>query len=110
MGDARDSSRPAWRPGYRRVFGVEPELAPEKTCERLSQVQIGCKSNGEPWCVRLIDSHVLIADVAGAGKGSVAWWALVSLAAALIAGVAQLAGEVGGITMTAEATATAPLD
>jgi DNA segregation ATPase FtsK/SpoIIIE, S-DNA-T family len=93
MSDARDPSRRAWRPGYRPVFVVEPEPVPEKTWrERLSQVQIGRKSNGEPWCLRLIDSHVLIAGVTGAGKGSVAWSAVVSLAAALIAGVAQVWG------------------
>jgi S-DNA-T family DNA segregation ATPase FtsK/SpoIIIE len=39
----------------------------------LEAVAIGLQEDGEPWCVRVLASHLLVAGATGAGKGSVLW-------------------------------------
>jgi S-DNA-T family DNA segregation ATPase FtsK/SpoIIIE len=39
----------------------------------LEAVPIGRMANGEPWTVRLLGSHILVAGIMGSGKGSVIW-------------------------------------
>jgi S-DNA-T family DNA segregation ATPase FtsK/SpoIIIE len=51
---------------------------PEKV--DLEAVAIGRQEDGQPWRVRVLGSHLLVAGVAGAGKGSVFWSLLRGLA------------------------------
>jgi S-DNA-T family DNA segregation ATPase FtsK/SpoIIIE len=39
----------------------------------LRSVAVGRKEDGQPWCVRLRSSHVLLAGSTGAGKASLLW-------------------------------------
>jgi S-DNA-T family DNA segregation ATPase FtsK/SpoIIIE len=45
----------------------------------LEAVAIGLQEDGEPWKVKVLGSHMLIAGMTGAGKGSVLWSLLRSL-------------------------------
>jgi len=45
----------------------------------LQGVAVGVQENGEPWCLPVRGSHVLIAGMTGAGKGSVLWSLLLGL-------------------------------
>jgi len=46
----------------------------------LAAVAIGRREDGEPWCLPVRGTHVLIAGATGAGKGSVLWSLLGGLA------------------------------
>ena len=48
---------------------------------QLAAVPIGVREDGEPWPLRLLGTHVFVAGVQGAGKGSVIWSVLAALAA-----------------------------
>jgi S-DNA-T family DNA segregation ATPase FtsK/SpoIIIE len=39
----------------------------------LEAVAIGMQENGEPWRVKVLGTHMLVAGMTGAGKGSVLW-------------------------------------
>jgi S-DNA-T family DNA segregation ATPase FtsK/SpoIIIE len=39
----------------------------------LEAVAIGRREDGEPWTVRVLGTHILVAGATGAGKGSVLW-------------------------------------
>ena len=39
----------------------------------LEAVPIGMQENGEPWKVKVLGTHILVAGMTGAGKGSVLW-------------------------------------
>jgi S-DNA-T family DNA segregation ATPase FtsK/SpoIIIE len=45
----------------------------------LEAVAIGMQENGEPWKVRVLGTHMLVAGMTGSGKGSVLWSLLRSL-------------------------------
>jgi S-DNA-T family DNA segregation ATPase FtsK/SpoIIIE len=45
----------------------------------LEAVAIGMQENGEPWRVKVLGSHILVAGMTGSGKGSVLWSLLRSL-------------------------------
>jgi S-DNA-T family DNA segregation ATPase FtsK/SpoIIIE len=49
-----------------------PALPVSETVD-LEAVPIGRQEDGEPWRVRLLGTHLLIAGATGAGKGSVLW-------------------------------------
>jgi S-DNA-T family DNA segregation ATPase FtsK/SpoIIIE len=55
-----------------------PALAvPDKV--DLEAVPIGRQENGEPWNVKVLGTHMLVAGATGAGKGSVLWSLLLGL-------------------------------
>jgi S-DNA-T family DNA segregation ATPase FtsK/SpoIIIE len=39
----------------------------------LEAVAIGRREDGEPWRVKVLGTHILVAGMTGAGKGSVLW-------------------------------------
>lgn len=51
---------------------------------------IGVAETGDPWLVRLLGRHVLVAGATGAGKGSVIWSLLAAIAPAVATGTAQV--------------------
>jgi S-DNA-T family DNA segregation ATPase FtsK/SpoIIIE len=51
---------------------VVPALPVPETVD-LGAVAIGLQEDGEPWRVRVLGSHLLVAGATGAGKGSVLW-------------------------------------
>lgn len=73
-----------------------PEHAAEKAAgwrERLCAVEVGSVvDTDQPWRLRLIDTHVLVAGSTGAGKASVLWSAILSPAPGVAAGVVRLWG------------------
>jgi len=50
------------------VDALDPDADPD-----LKALRIGTRADGEPWLLRLLGMHVLIAGATGAGKGSVLW-------------------------------------
>ncbi|MFE0458122.1 FtsK/SpoIIIE domain-containing protein [Kitasatospora sp. NPDC058965] len=67
--------------------------APEPLVEAGPQwraVTIGIQENGAPWRLRLHGTHVLVAGVTGAGKGSVLWGVVRKLLPAVAAGLVQI--------------------
>jgi len=70
----------------REVVGaIEPEPIPD-----LKALPLGRRADGEPWLLRLIGMHVLIAGATGAGKGSVLWSLIRALGPAVRVGQVQL--------------------
>jgi DNA segregation ATPase FtsK/SpoIIIE, S-DNA-T family len=68
---------------------VVPALA-IPTVTDLAAVPVGVGEDGGTWCLRLAGSHLLVAGVTGAGKGSVIWSMLRGLCPAIAAGTAQV--------------------
>jgi S-DNA-T family DNA segregation ATPase FtsK/SpoIIIE len=58
----------------------------------LRQVEVGKIEGARPFCLPLIDSHILIAGTTGAGKGSVVWSIVLRLMPAAQAGVVRFWG------------------
>src|SRR6202023_1391631 len=56
----------------------------------LSAVPVGVAEDGRAWSVRVAGSHVLVAGVTGAGKGSVIWSLLRGICPAVAGGTAQV--------------------
>jgi hypothetical protein len=69
MSDPSNRPRTAWRPGYQPVFLGVPTPGPEPETsmrEHLSRVEVGHGQAG-PWLLPVIDRHVLIVGMTGAG-------------------------------------------
>lgn len=56
----------------------------------LTRLPIGVTESGQPWLVRIVGRHVLVAGATGAGKGSVVWSTVTALAPVIQTGVVQL--------------------
>jgi len=56
----------------------------------LGAVQLGRREDGLPWLIRLLGTHVLVAGVTGAGKGSVVWSLLRAVAPSIRSGLVQV--------------------
>jgi DNA segregation ATPase FtsK/SpoIIIE, S-DNA-T family len=56
----------------------------------LEALPVGRREDGDPWTVRLLGSHLLVAGVTGAGKGSVLWSLIRALGPLIRSGVVQL--------------------
>jgi S-DNA-T family DNA segregation ATPase FtsK/SpoIIIE len=85
------------RPGYvQLVVGRRDPLAevvpalPAAEVVDLGAVPIGRREDGQPWTVRLMGSHTLVAGTTGAGKGSVLQSIIRGLAPAICAGLVKL--------------------
>lgn len=64
---------------------VIPGLPVPKTVD-LRSVQVGLQEDGEPWCLRVLGTHLLLAGVTESGKSSVLWSLLRGLAPAIYEG------------------------
>jgi DNA segregation ATPase FtsK/SpoIIIE, S-DNA-T family len=58
----------------------------------LKRLVIGRCEDGTPWLLRLLGTHVLVAGVTGAGKGSVIWSTVRALLPAVRAGLVEIWG------------------
>jgi S-DNA-T family DNA segregation ATPase FtsK/SpoIIIE len=58
----------------------------------LAALPVGRAEDGDPYAVRLLGRHILIAGASGAGKGSVLWSILHALGPAIRAGSVRLLG------------------
>jgi S-DNA-T family DNA segregation ATPase FtsK/SpoIIIE len=58
---------------------IVPALAVPEVVD-LAAVAIGLQEDGDPWCLRVLGTHLLIAGATGSGKGSVLWSLLRGLA------------------------------
>lgn len=56
----------------------------------LDQVTVGVREDGQPWTLRLLGTHVFVAGVQGAGKGSVIWSVIRGLARPIHTGTVQV--------------------
>lgn len=69
---------------------VEPvapiEVTPESPVN-LAGLRVGTQTDGTPWLLRLLGTHILIVGASNAGKGSVVWSLLRALAPAIRAGL-----------------------
>jgi S-DNA-T family DNA segregation ATPase FtsK/SpoIIIE len=63
---------------------------PIPTTDEVEQVTVGVREDGQPWVLRLLGTHVFVAGVQGAGKGSVIWSVLRGLARPIHSGLVQV--------------------
>jgi DNA segregation ATPase FtsK/SpoIIIE, S-DNA-T family len=56
----------------------------------LAALPVGLAETGQPWLLRLLGTHVLIAGATGSGKGSVIWSAVRALLPAVLGGWVQV--------------------
>jgi S-DNA-T family DNA segregation ATPase FtsK/SpoIIIE len=56
----------------------------------LAALPVGWCEDGQPWLLRLLGSHVLIAGATGSGKGSVIWSAVRAMLPAMVGGWVQV--------------------
>jgi S-DNA-T family DNA segregation ATPase FtsK/SpoIIIE len=61
---------------------IIPALPVPDTVDLMS-VQVGLQEDGEPWCLRVLGTHLLLAGVTESGKSSVLWALLRGLAPAI---------------------------
>jgi len=76
----------------RRARRAEAANPPDDWARRLERVKVGGIAGGGSWYVRVLGTHLLVAGIAGAGKGSVVWSLVAGLAEAVKAGVVELWG------------------
>jgi len=69
-----------------------PSLVEPDTAVDLARVLIGRTETGRPWLLRLVDRHILVAGVSDAGKSSVMWAVLRTLAPWIRCGLVQVFG------------------
>jgi len=69
------------------VPALPPDAAPD-----LTALPVGRREDGAVWTLRLVGTHVLIAGVTGAGKGSVAWSLLRALGPCIREGSVEVWG------------------
>jgi S-DNA-T family DNA segregation ATPase FtsK/SpoIIIE len=69
-----------------------PAVAEPGTAMDLTRVVIGRTETGQPWLLRLLDRHILVAGVSDAGKSSMMWAVLRALVPWIRAGVVQVFG------------------
>ncbi|ASO18933.1 S-DNA-T family DNA segregation ATPase FtsK/SpoIIIE [Actinoalloteichus hoggarensis] len=62
------------------------------TAKDLERVPVGVTEAGRPWLLRLLGSHILAVGATGAGKASVVWSLLWSLAPLLRSGLVRVYG------------------
>jgi len=79
------------------IAALEPVEPPD-----LTGLPIGSREDGEPWRLRLLGVHLLIAGATGAGKGSVLWSLVRAVGPAVRDGVVQLwaVDPKGGMELT----------
>jgi S-DNA-T family DNA segregation ATPase FtsK/SpoIIIE len=79
------------------IAALEPVDPPD-----LAGLPIGRREDGEPWRLRLLGVHLLIAGATGAGKGSVLWSLVRAVGPAVRDGVVQLwaVDPKGGMELT----------
>jgi DNA segregation ATPase FtsK/SpoIIIE-like protein len=75
-------------PGLPGLCDREP--GKESASARYDSVDIGRCDDGSPWVLRLHGTHVMVAGVTGAGKGSVLWGVTRGLLPAARAGLVEL--------------------
>ena len=97
---SRDAKVCTDRPGrvileLRRKDTLAPVVAPLPVPETLdlAAVPVGRSEDGDPWCIRLAGTHLLLAGATGSGKSSVLW----SLLRALSVGVRDRLVEVWAV-------------
>jgi S-DNA-T family DNA segregation ATPase FtsK/SpoIIIE len=67
---------------------VIPALPVPDTVD-LRSVQVGLQEDGEPWCLRVLGTHLLLAGVTESGKSSALWSLLRGLAPAIYEATAE---------------------
>jgi S-DNA-T family DNA segregation ATPase FtsK/SpoIIIE len=67
------------------VESLDPDPLPD-----LQALAIGRRADGQPWLLRLLGMHLLVAGATGAGKGSVLWSLIRALGPAVREGQVQL--------------------
>ncbi|MCF2526608.1 FtsK/SpoIIIE domain-containing protein [Yinghuangia soli] len=67
-----------------------PAPARDPWAPNFSSVELGRCDDGSPWVLRLHGTHVLVAGVTGAGKGSILWGVTRGLMPAARAGLVEL--------------------
>ena len=70
---------------------------PIPNTDEVDQIEIGVREDGRPWVPRLLGTHVFVAGVQGAGKGSVIWSVLRGLARPILFGGSTQSIWVGGV-------------
>ncbi|WP_436785945.1 FtsK/SpoIIIE domain-containing protein [Yinghuangia sp. YIM S10712] len=76
-------------PGLRDVEAKADPL-PDPWAPTYDSVELGRCDDGSPWVLRLHGTHVLVAGVTGAGKGSILWGVTRGLLPAARAGLVEL--------------------
>ncbi|GEM35392.1 hypothetical protein NN3_63990 [Nocardia neocaledoniensis NBRC 108232] len=84
---------------------AQPVTAPgvESTGVDLEAVHVGVREDGQPWLLRLLYAHVLLAGAMGSGKGSVLWSVINGVGPAIKAGFVDVwvADPKGGMEFSA---------
>lgn len=75
-----------------RPEGSLPAADGQTWRQRLAYVLVGARESGGGYLLPLLDSHILIAGITGAGKGSVIWSTVLGLSDAWKAGVVRFWG------------------
>ncbi|MGH8892480.1 MAG: FtsK/SpoIIIE domain-containing protein [Actinomycetes bacterium] len=79
------------------IPAMRPQAEPD-----LEALRLGTRADGQPWILRLLGSHVLVAGATGAGKGSVVWSLIGALGPRVREGSVQLwaVDPKGGMELT----------